>query len=355
MPAPIVLPDKAIFNARAQAIGGNIEAITKRNKMAKLLVSNFRGWVESSAMSPLDLTLELDKDKNGLISGDEFSTLLAKMTGERPPEWVTELMFSFTGASPDVGIALGEWLAMLAALGLDIPEELFEVKTPVTGTIVLTSSPPHLVDEGVKFRFDFSEQVDAYLLSTIQHSNGAKEEMPVGADNMDGATFDTMTLTPDEIGDYTLELMHLGVRLDTIRLTVVEPPVEPKRAPVKSDPTPVLAPESHKEVAPVVGAPGLKGLVEALELTKLRSEASSMAAASGPMTLQGIVTGKETTLLGPHGYRPSVTLVVQGNGFTVEVMMKTADSHHDISTPVELTVQPHDWSLARRRMIALEA
>lgn len=359
MPATIVLPEKAVFAARSEAIRANIDSITKRNKMAKLLVNNFRGWVESSAMSPLNLTMELDKDKNGLITGDEFAELLGKMTGERPPEWVTELMFSFTGASPDSGIALGEWMAMLAALGVEIPEELFEVNTPVTGTIVLASPSPVVVDQPVEFRMDFSEGVEAYELVTVQHSNGARESMTITKAEMDGVTFDLLSMTPDEADEYTVELLHLGIRLASLKLGVEAAPVEaaPVEAapePEATKPTPVLTSASPAPVNAVEGGTGLLGLVTALEQTKLHSEALALAAASGPLTVQGVVVGKETTLLGPVGYRTSSTLMIQSDGFAVEVMMKPAETHSALGVPVEVTVQPHDWSLARRRLISLE-
>lgn len=354
MPATIVLPEKAVFAARSEAIRANIDSITKRNKMAKLLVNNFRGWVESSAMSPLNLTMELDKDKNGLITGDEFAELLGKMTGERPPEWVTELMFSFTGASPDIGIALGEWMAMLAALGVEIPDELFEVETPVTGTIVLTSPSPVMVDQPVEFRLDFSEGVEAYEIVTVQHSNGARESMTITKAEMDGVAFDLLSMTPDEADEYTVELLHLGIRLASLKLGVVAAPVEASPEPDATNPTPVLTSTSPEPVKAVEGGTGLLGLVTALEQTKLHSEALALAASSGPLTVQGVVVGKETTLLGPVGYRTSSTLMIQSDGFAVEVMMKPAETHSALGVPVEFTVQPHDWSLARRRLISLE-
>ena len=354
MPATIILPEKAVFAARSNAIKANIDTITQRNNMAKLLVNNFRGWVESSSMSPLNLTLELDKDNNGLITGDEFSDLLGKMTGERPPEWVTELMFSFTGASPDIGIAIGEWLAMLAALGVDIPDELFEVKTPITGTIVLTSPAPSYVDQELELRFDFSEGIDEFTLVVTQHGNGEREKLTVTKDEMDGTTFDVLRFTPDHADDYTLELMHLGTRLASLVLNIEPHHVEPEPAPEPEEPKPVLTHDAPPSTASVKGEGGLLNLVNSLEQTKLHSEAIELTLASQPMTLQGVVTGRETTLLGPLGYRTSITLHVQGNGFAVEVMMKPQEAHPVAGTPVDLVVQPHDWSLARRRLIALE-
>ena len=57
------------------------------------------------------------------------------MTGERPPDWVTEIVFSFVNATPARGIPLHDWYAFLAASGLDIPDELFKQKV-LTGTLL---------------------------------------------------------------------------------------------------------------------------------------------------------------------------------------------------------------------------
>ena len=135
--AAIQLPEKAIFDQRVEAISNRITGITNSNTMAGLLNSNFKKWLANSAMSPLTLTAELDTNNDLRISGDEFASLLGKMTGERPPEWVVEIVFSFVEANPKDGIPIDDWMAFLAASGLEIPEELFEVKIEVTGSIAI--------------------------------------------------------------------------------------------------------------------------------------------------------------------------------------------------------------------------
>jgi len=357
MAANIVLPKKEIFLARSQAIGANVDKITKSNRMAKLLVDNFRGWVSSAAVSPLELTVRMDKDQNGLISGDEFADLLGTMTGERPPGWVTELMFSFAGASPDIGIAVGEWLALLAALGVEVPDDLFASEVPLTGAISIEPDGPHRVDETLTVRLSFSRRVEGYDLVVEQEGANDVERLSVHPTEMDGGTFDDLELTPDEADRYTLRLMHGDVCLATsvidVRGAVLEPtPIvaeEPEPAPTPSEPA-----ETGVE-SPVAPSPNtLADLVDQLAECKLRSEAIGAAKAAPLMMLHGIVTETSTTLLGPEGYRNSETLVVQAGAHLIEVMMKTAETYPEIGTEVSMTVQPSDWSLARRRMMALE-
>lgn len=357
MAANIVLPKKEIFLARSQAIGANVDKITKSNRMAKLLVDNFRGWVSSAAVSPLELTVRMDKDQNGLISGDEFADLLGTMTGERPPGWVTELMFSFAGASPDIGIAVGEWLALLAALGVEVPDDLFAAEPPLTGAITIEPEGPHRIDETLTVRLSFSRRVEGYVLVVEQDGSNDVERLSVPPSEMDGGTFDDLELTPDEADRYTLHLMHGDVRLATsvidVRGAVLEPaPViaaEPERPPTPSKPI------GNVMEAPVAPSPStLAELVDQLAECKLRSEAIEAAEAAPLMTLHGIVVDASTTLLGPEGYRNSETLVVQAGAHLIEVMMKTAETYPERGDKVSMTVRPNDWSLARRRMMALE-
>ena len=357
MAANIVLPKKEIFLARSQAIGANVDKITQSNRMAKLLVDNFRGWVSSAAVSPLELTVRMDKDQNGLISGSEFADLLGTMTGERPPDWVTELMFSFAGASPDSGIAVGEWLALLSALGVEVPDDLFASEAPLTGAISIEPEGPHRVDETLTVKLSFSRRVEGYVLVVEQDGSQDVERLSVPPSEMDGGTFDDLELTPDEADRYTLHLMHGDVRLATsvidVRGAVLEPApviaVEPERSTSLSETTETVV------EAPVASPPGtLADLVEHLAECKLRSEAIEAAKAAPLMLLHGMVTETSTTLLGPEGYRNSETLVVQAGAHFIEVMMKTAETYPEKGTEVSMKVRPSDWSLARRRMVALE-
>ena len=84
--AEIRLPEKEAFYPEVQTISKRISRISENNTMAQLLHSNFKTWLQNASVSPVQLTKDLDADKNGLISGDEFAGLLGSMTGERPAE-----------------------------------------------------------------------------------------------------------------------------------------------------------------------------------------------------------------------------------------------------------------------------
>ena len=168
--AEMVLPEKSVFNGRVDEISNRIDAISKGNKMAQLLFNNFKNWLSSSALSPIKLTEDLDKDNNGMISGDEFASLLGSMTGERPPEWVVELVFSFVDAEPDKGIPLDDWMAFLSASGLEIPEHLYTVPVVITGRSHLTSRNPCWPIRSISA--SFNEPVVAYEVKAVNTTTG---------------------------------------------------------------------------------------------------------------------------------------------------------------------------------------
>ena len=75
----ILLPEKEVFDSNVSEISKRIDSMSESNTMARLLHSNFKNWLSSSSMSPVKLTQDLDADKNGVISGDEFAELLNKV------------------------------------------------------------------------------------------------------------------------------------------------------------------------------------------------------------------------------------------------------------------------------------
>ena len=91
--AAIQLPEKALFDQQVNVVSNRIESITSGNTMAQVTQQQFQEMAVKFAMDPITLTQELDTNKDNVISGDEFANLLGKMTGERPPEWVVELVF----------------------------------------------------------------------------------------------------------------------------------------------------------------------------------------------------------------------------------------------------------------------
>jgi len=162
----ILLPDQKVFNANVSEISKRIDRISESNTMAKLLHANFQNWLTNSSMDPVKLTQELDSNKDGIISGDEFAELLGKMTGERPPEWVVELVFSFVKADVNRGIPISDWMAFLAASGLDVPEDLFTAPVIITGSLLI-DSPRVVSGQGISITASFNEPVDAYEIRVV--------------------------------------------------------------------------------------------------------------------------------------------------------------------------------------------
>ena len=128
-------------------------------------------------MSPLKLTQELDNNSDGVISGDEFATLLGKMTGERPPEWVVELVFSFVDADVNRGIPLDDWMAFLAASGMEIPDEMFKKKVVVAGSIAIDHKKFE-TGQTVSVSVSFNVEVVAYEFAVVNQKDMREVHSP---------------------------------------------------------------------------------------------------------------------------------------------------------------------------------
>lgn len=350
MSGTILLPEQEVFNARVSTIQARIEAISGQNRMAKLLNENFRNWLANSSMSPLKLTLELDKDSNGLISGDEFAGLLGKMTGERPPDWVVELVFSFVEAKPETGIPLADWMAFMAANGLEVPEHLFEQKVKVTGSIQ-TTDKEFVINDKIPVNVSFSGDIEGYSIKATEANSGQVEEFFTPVAEMDSATGDQFMLEPDEAGSYHVELLHLGIRLDMVKLNIVQPveeEVEPENA-VVAEPEG----EPHEEVIAV--EEGLAGFITELNNTKLKSEARAIIEKSSAYRIDGLIKSTSTTLLGDGDHRNGTTVACDiGDGFVLEVMMKNGERLFEAGQAATIHAMPHDWSVATRRLTCRE-
>ena len=167
--ATVEFTDKENLMQRAAAINRRVESITRNNTMAGLLNNNFKKWLSNSAMSPIKLTQELDTNSDGVISGDEFANLLGKMTGERPPEWVVELVFSFVNANVNDGIPVRDWMAFLAASGMEFPDELFEEKIEVSGSIAILEDSI-LAGDAFSVTVSFNTDVVAYEFAVVEQT-----------------------------------------------------------------------------------------------------------------------------------------------------------------------------------------
>jgi len=350
MSGTIILPEQEVFNARVSAIQSRITAISGQNRMAKLLNDNFRNWLASSSMSPLNLTLELDKDSNGLISGEEFAGLLGKMTGERPPDWVIELVFSFVEAKPETGIPLADWMAFMAANGLEVPEELFRKKVEITGTI-RTTAEEFDVEDKISVTVEFSDRVEGYSIKATETESGQVEEFFTPVTDMTSPTADQFTLDPDEVGRYQIELIHLGARLDMVNMNIVQPVEEEIEV---EEPEPSHSTEEPQEDVVVVDE-GLAGFITHLESTKLKSEARAIINKSSAYKIDGMIKSTATTLLGDGAHRNGTTLACEiGEGFVLEIMMKNGERAFEAGQLTSIQAMPHDWSVATRRLTCKE-
>ena len=352
--ATIDLPEKDVFNQQVVALERRIEGITKSNNMAGLLNNNFKKWLSSSSMSPLKLTGELDTNSDGVISGDEFAALLGRMTGERPPEWVVELVFSFVNADVNTGIPLNDWMAFLAASGLEIPDELFKEEIEVIGSIGILEEQIS-TGEQLSVTVSFNVDVLAYEFSITELNSGTSlhNQLTPNSD-MDRPDFDEFQIEFDAPGNYMAELRHLGLRLDQHQFTVV-PAVEAVRDdPVMEEAIP--ANEHHHVEEIHRSEEGFGAFVTRIEHLKLRSEAQALIADSPSYVAQSTIRSVSKTLLGVGMYRNGYTVhCVDDEGFLMRVMLKPCEVPPDAGERFEKTVALHDWDVALKQLICLEA
>jgi hypothetical protein len=349
----IDLPEKEVFNQQVEALERRIEGITKNNKMAGLLNNNFKKWLSSSTMSPLKLTEELDTNSDGVISGDEFASLLGKMTGERPPEWVVELVFSFVNADVDNGIPLDDWMTFLAASGLEIPDELFKEKIEVTGSIGILE---HQIATSDQLSVSVSFNVDVvgyeFSITDVNSKTVFHNQLTVNAD-MDRPDFDEFRIEFDEPGNYLAELRHLGLRLDQHQFVVVPAVEEAKDIPAFEEASSVD--EQHVEEVHV-SEEGLEAFVTRVELLRLRSEAQALIADSSSYSAQATIQSVSRTLLGVGVYRNGYTVhCVADEGFSLRVMLKPCEVPPHEGERFERTIALHDWDVALKQLICREA
>ncbi len=352
--AAIQLPEKALFDQQVNVVSNRIESITSGNTMANLLNSNFKKWLSNSAMDPITLTQELDTNKDNVISGDEFANLLGKMTGERPPEWVVELVFSFVDADPKRGIPLENWMAFLAASGLEIPEELYEVKVDVNGSIAILEDT---IEQGetVSITVSFNVEVVAYeFLLYAEGSSEAIDNRLIPNSDMDRPDFDEFEIEIDTPGTYSAELRHLGVRLDTQEFTVLARP-----EPVHEEPEEAAMEEGETHEPDVVVATAEEGsfgeFVAVLEAAKLRSDAQALMAEAPAFRVHAHVNAVSRTLLGNGAYRNGMTLhCTEDSGFQFRVMLKPDDEIPVNGDRFVGDIAMHDWDVALRQPVCLE-
>ncbi len=354
--ATIDLPEKEVFNQQVGAIERRIAGITRNNNMAGLLNNNFKKWLSSSSMSPLKLTEELDTNNDGVISGDEFASLLGKMTGERPPEWVVELVFSFVNADVSKGIPLNDWMAFLAASGLDIPDELFKEEIKVTGSIGILEDEV-LTGESISVTVSFNVDVVAYEFSVADlNTNTTVHNQLTPNSDMDRPDFDEFQLQLSAPGSYAAELRHLGIRLDEHRFTVVSAPEAEKEESVPEVVQDSMNDAEHQNEPVHIAEEGFQAFVSRVEQVKLRSEAQTLIAQAQPYGVQSTIQSVSKTLLGVGEYRNGYTIsCLADQGFSMRVMLKPCEVPPNAGDRFEGAVALHDWDVALKQLICLEA
>ena len=357
----VELPEREVFDRQVKALEQRIDGITEKNTMANLLNNNFKKWLAGSSMSALTLTEELDTDTNGYISGNEFATLLGRMTGERPPDWVTEIVFSFVDATPAQGIPLHDWYAFLAASGLDIPDELFKQKVVITGTLAVLETTV-TAGEPLSVSVRFTSDVVGYELN-ITSSDPTIEsvQQQTLASSMDRPDFHDFMLDLQTPGQYTLELSHLGQRLDAAEVWVV-----PRPEPVQVEEEPPEAEPHHEEEVVEASEPasdevehhgenGFEAFVSAVESVKLRSEAQNLIAQAPHYIVHGVIRSVSRTLLGAGTYRNGHTVHCEGEGGVMfRVMLKPCETPPAAGGFYHASVALHDWDVALKQMVCLE-
>ena len=347
----ILLPDQKVFNANVSEISKRIDRISESNTMAKLLHANFQNWLTNSSMDPVKLTQELDSNKDGIISGDEFAELLGKMTGERPPEWVVELVFSFVKADVNRGIPISDWMAFLAASGLDVPEDLFTAPVIITGSLLI-DSPRVVSGQGISITASFNEPVDAYEIRVVNVERGDSESFTTLQAEMDAPILDEFLLESDEAGEFRVELLHMGIRLDEGSFHV-EPAPEPET------PDEIEHEEEMVDDEPV-GAPppsnlGFQELVDVLQAARLRSDTQHIIEQEGRHDVQFTILASARTLLGEGRYRNGSTLTcLSEEGTKFELMMVADEREFVVNEVHHASVAPHSWSLALRQLVCRE-
>lgn len=350
--AEIRLPEKEAFYPEVQAISNRISSISEKNTMARLLHSNFKNWLQTSSVSPVQLTKDLDADKNGMISGEEFAGLLGAMTGERPPDWVVELVFSFVKADTNKGIPIVDWMAFLAASGLEIPNDLFEQPVVITGSLLIHEHEV-TVGDSITVHASFNEPVDAYETKVTNTNTGQTEAFVTSSDEMDSPTFDEFVLESDEEGVFRVELLHHGVRLDEGEFTAFAAPEAPEEVEIVEQ----VHDEHQMPATPAVAVEeeGFSALLEHLAEAKLRSDTEQIIGQTSAYAVNFTVKTIERTLMGTEAYTGGSTLTcTSDDGAEFALMMRSDERVFSKGQHLHAVVVPHAWSVALRRLVCRE-
>jgi len=353
-----VIQDKAVFEQMVADTRSRIEVISSTNQMARMLFSNFQTWLQSST-SPVELTQKMDKNLDGFVSIDEFATLLQQMTGERPPDWVTELVFSFAGVKNGQPLPLLNWYAFLAACGLSLPESLFKVFIPLEVS-VQTSTVVANEGDSITFSLTFNQAVDEYLIRISNKGDTSVKPMvmTVPSSEIDSQSGDQQIVEFPNHGDYEITIIVNEEDVASCDVTILEKiePVtselEPKEEEVleidhESDelasPNEVPALEQASEPS----SPDFEELYAQLSTTKLRSEWELLLSNRNHYFITGTLQDIERSLLGVGEYKNGYSLILNSNGVPVQAMIPAkVESLPKIGQTLNIDFMPTLWSIA---------
>jgi hypothetical protein len=222
----------------------------------------------------------------------------------------------------------------------------------VTGAIGILEDT-YETGQQISVSVSFNVEVVAYEFSVFD--NATRQEIHASLTpnvDMDRPDFDEFVIELDEAGNYTAELRHLGARLDTHAFTVLPAPVEPVVEQLEEAPAQVEVHETPSE--PV--ADGFESFVAHLESMKLRSEAQTVIGESATYGVSAIVQSISRTLLGVGEYRNGFTAhCTTGEGTTFRMMLKPTENPPTAGQSYDVVVKPHDWDVALKQLICLEA
>ena len=239
------------------------------NPMVAKIKQSFGQWLKDSGHSVQELTVKLDKNRDGIISIEEISNFIVELTGNQPPGWVLSHISTILDKNGDGEILVSELWQFLEELGFQMPV----IEEPV-------------IEE---------PEVESSII----------EENIIEEDNLD---------------EFENEFNNDSIEIDT----------EVKEVPEiidAQDSTPEPPEDNINEVKPVTDemvSTSIEKTIEELGNSRLHSEANLIIANSdsGPCTLK--VERIERNLMVSDSYRGGKTLVglLDGGPFSIAVLFE---------------------------------
>lgn len=360
---------ETVFQQQVQQTTQRIQSISSSNRMAGLLHQNFKDNIMNGTYDPSTLIYEADENKDNIIQVDELNNLIFKLTKERPPAWVSELLFRFMGKEPGQGIMLTEYYAFLSTLGVAPPDsflrkdEVLEEDTAVApvpeihlhvsvmedgnSIKIVLLNPPYQKDAWVGFFEMGSDEPynDSQYFLPDQSSDG-KVEIFVQNEFPDGnylvQLFDDDSSNP-KLRDSVPILIE---RPEKIEEKDVEVPLAEVEAEVQDG-----VDEGVVHTTPS----NLSDFLNELEHCRLsRDYSEKIQQTNVQFSIQFIPLSRQTTLLSEKGYKGGTTFIGTDSQdhHEIEIQFPIGDEHEvTLNKSLAILCTPMSWSLARHRLI----